>query len=537
MELSKKILASLLSLTMTCSMMQLPVSASNTKALSNPSIKVGKDGYYKYIYANGNDLIIEGTDDKNTTIYVDENRNGKRDSGEKSLKDLNVADAPDDGSDLFGSAYFILAGKEDNDYIGDITITLNSGKVLAIGATLQDEQTSGDADTGSITGNVMFNVTGGYVDTLTSVFGTDEKFRIDGNFTLEMSGGQARSVFGGGDVKFVTGKCEANISGNSVITTLGAENMNPGGFKQVNFGELLDGASIKIATSGVAGTATDDIGTVVAHMNKGVTDYSKITVGKDADGSEYRTLTLDGSELKLAAIKTNHERLEEAKPLAQSALNGITATNDTTSANILDIVNSGISSVSGITATWKAAPTITKATSSADGSIVGTIVLTCESEKIEITVNKTINKLPIPTPDKPTITVGNYGSTHQVNSGKDMIFTCSGKLEDLIDVYVDGKLVDASNYTLKSGSTILTLKASYLDTLSVGSHTLKFQYKDNLSADTTFTVTAKTIEPAKPDTTSPKTGDTSNTMLYFSLIVLSGCAGIFVFRRKKAFNK
>ncbi|MEG1527491.1 MAG: hypothetical protein RR378_08160, partial [Erysipelotrichaceae bacterium] len=121
--------------------------------------------------------------------------------------------------------------------------------------------------------------------------------------------------------------------------------------------------------------------------------------------------------------------------------------------------------------------------------------------------------------DKPTITVGS-GSNHQVNTSNDMTFTCSGKLEDLNGVYVDGKLVAESNYTLKSGSTILTLKSSYLDTLSVGKHILKFQYKDNVAAETNFTITTKTDDTTvKPST--PNTGDTSNTMLCFGLMILS----------------
>lgn len=40
--------------------------------------------------------------------------------------------------------------------------------------------------------------------------------------------------------------------------------------------------------------------------------------------------------------------------------------------------------------------------------------------------------------------------------------TCDGALDKLTGIYVDGKLVDAANYTLQSGSTILTFNASYL---------------------------------------------------------------------------
>lgn len=119
-------------------------------------------------------------------------------------------------------------------------------------------------------------------------------------------------------------------------------------------------------------------------------------------------------------------------------------------------------------------------------------------------------------------------ASYQIGSGKDMILTCSGKLEDLIGIYVDGKLVDASNYTLKSGSTILTLKASYLNTLSARTHVVKFQYKDNLSAETNFTMTAKG---------TAETGDATDIAFYPILLLLSGCiVGIIVTRRKK-FNK
>ncbi|MEG2909948.1 MAG: LPXTG cell wall anchor domain-containing protein, partial [Erysipelotrichaceae bacterium] len=91
----------------------------------------------------------------------------------------------------------------------------------------------------------------------------------------------------------------------------------------------------------------------------------------------------------------------------------------------------------------------------------------------------------------------------------------------------------------------LTLKSSYLDTLSVGKHILKFQYKDNVAAETDFTITTKTDEtPAKPSTpntgettikpSTPNTGDTSNTMLCFGLMILSGCLAGYSLKKKKA---
>ncbi|MEG0092402.1 MAG: hypothetical protein RSA20_11315, partial [Oscillospiraceae bacterium] len=85
----------------------------------------------------------------------------------------------------------------------------------------------------------------------------------------------------------------------------------------------------------------------------------------------------------------------------------------------------------------------------------------------------------------------------------------TGALEDLTGIYIDGKSVDKNNYTLETGSTILKLKSSYLDTLSTGKHTLKFQYKDNASAETEFIITAKAgVTPEKPGVTPTKPGVT-----------------------------
>ena len=97
-------------------------------------------------------------------------------------------------------------------------------------------------------------------------------------------------------------------------------------------------------------------------------------------------------------------------------------------------------------------------------------------------------------------------------------------------VYVDGVLVDSENYTSESGSTIITFKKEYVDTLSASEHTLKVIFTDGGEATTTFTVANVTSE-----IDNPKTGD--NIALYIvtgvlSMIGLAG-AGVFVYRRKQ----
>ena len=91
----------------------------------------------------------------------------------------------------------------------------------------------------------------------------------------------------------------------------------------------------------------------------------------------------------------------------------------------------------------------------------------------------------------------------------------SGAFSEFVGVKVDGKLVDEKYYTVKEGSTIVTLKADYLNTLTVGSHTLEIIWTDG-SASTAFTVSAQTVVE------SPQTGDNNSIALWIALLFVSG---------------
>jgi ABC-type Na+ efflux pump permease subunit len=105
------------------------------------------------------------------------------------------------------------------------------------------------------------------------------------------------------------------------------------------------------------------------------------------------------------------------------------------------------------------------------------------------------------------ITAG-AGGIHMLNSDTTLQITCSGALDKLTGIYVDETKLAATNYELVSGSTVLTLKAEYLNTLSVGTHKLKFAYSDG-SAETTFVIN-ETSEEGKT-TEAPKANETSET--------------------------
>lgn len=127
----------------------------------------------------------------------------------------------------------------------------------------------------------------------------------------------------------------------------------------------------------------------------------------------------------------------------------------------------------------------------------------------------------------------------QKGSEDALSFTSNAAFADFLKVQIDGKDVDASNYTVKEGSTIVTLKPSYLETLSAGKHTLAI-VSDTGTAETEFTVLAAEGEAAdsKADNDGDKeslakTGDGSMLpMAALSILVMvSAAAGALSLRR------
>ena len=129
----------------------------------------------------------------------------------------------------------------------------------------------------------------------------------------------------------------------------------------------------------------------------------------------------------------------------------------------------------------------------------------------------------------------------------------SGALSKFVGVKVDGTLVDAKNYTVKEGSTIVTLKADYLNTLSVGTHTFEILWTDG-SASTTFTIKANTSDDSnnnqndnnnsdssddKPSSGTDKkddvtkTGDNTPIVWLFILSILSGTGLIITVKKRR----
>ncbi|MGO5550962.1 InlB B-repeat-containing protein [Lachnospiraceae bacterium LCP19S3_B12] len=126
------------------------------------------------------------------------------------------------------------------------------------------------------------------------------------------------------------------------------------------------------------------------------------------------------------------------------------------------------------------------------------------------------------------------GKGQSITAGeqKELTFKSNAAFSDFIRVELDGKNLDEKYYTVKEGSTVVTLKADYVATLSAGEHTIGI-VSTNGTATTTFTVNAKAV--VDNDTKSPQTGDNSHMALWIALLFMSGAGviGTTVYGKKK----
>ena len=136
---------------------------------------------------------------------------------------------------------------------------------------------------------------------------------------------------------------------------------------------------------------------------------------------------------------------------------------------------------------------------------------------------------------QPAIITG-AGGTWQKGAKAGLSFTSNAAFADFVKIQVDGKDLAASNYEVKEGSTVVTLKTSYLETLSVGKHTLAI-VSDTGTAATGFTINAAPV--TDDDTQSSETGDNTNIALWIVMVLASG-TGLTVtaiYRIKNHFGK
>ncbi len=145
-------------------------------------------------------------------------------------------------------------------------------------------------------------------------------------------------------------------------------------------------------------------------------------------------------------------------------------------------------------------------------------------------------------PDFKALIIAGANGSWQVGTKDALAFTSNAAFVDFVKVLVDGKEIDASNYTVDEGSSTVTLKTSYLETLAVGKHTLAIASKTGTAA-TSFTIQAAETDEGSasvPDTdqnetSSTQTGSRNDAPLWVGLAVICGLGImiIAVLQRKK----
>ena len=116
-----------------------------------------------------------------------------------------------------------------------------------------------------------------------------------------------------------------------------------------------------------------------------------------------------------------------------------------------------------------------------------------------------------------------------------LTFKIDTDIKEFKKVLVDGKELKDTDYDIKSGSTILTLKTSFLDTLSAGKHKIRFEFNTG-SVEAYFTVKDK---ENSSQTESANTGVQNKYGLWIVLLLVAagGLAGFGILSKRRKNHK
>ena len=188
--------------------------------------------------------------------------------------------------------------------------------------------------------------------------------------------------------------------------------------------------------------------------------------------------------------------------------------------------------------------------------VVSNVVKSVESNAATLYVEELI---PVPT----VYEIEEEDCVWTKGSEEELSFTGSGNFAKFKGVKVDDEQLEEVDYDVEEGSTIVTLKATYLESLTIGKHTLTIVWEDG-SASADFTVEEAedesdgnnkddgtgtgTVEPEpepkpepKPETMPqpndekdevPDTG-VRNDAVFWGIGILLSAVGMFVFGKKK----
>lgn len=131
--------------------------------------------------------------------------------------------------------------------------------------------------------------------------------------------------------------------------------------------------------------------------------------------------------------------------------------------------------------------------------------------------------------------------TWQLESADNLNYVVHRSIDDsktfslFTGIQIDNQDVSADNYDAASGSLILNLKPSYLNTLTEGEHTLKVIFKDGMLS-IRFVIKAEPTTPSpspSPDGGLPKTGDSTSWTVVVGIVSIAGAVVLMEIASRK----
>lgn len=411
---------------------------------------------------------------------------------------------------------YIAGGGYDNACVnGTVSLTLDgvnfagldpyvNGGVWGHGSEGTRNIENGTMDTQAVANRVEIEVTGSQNIPLLGVGGGGSTKVNSGSLTVTNSSVNALYL---GGINGETGSCEVTLN-NANITDMAATNrgfvgsavVNVNGGSITNFYTgaapgCFESDSGTVDGSGVTGSITWNLDANVQVANAVITPNIKSNPGQYTAEVGNVAVNKQGDALPMTAAAfepaTGAKVSEFTVPAGETLkLEGTKLTipegtalkNEGTVENKGAIVNQGSIENTG------------------DGKLENI------GEKASISGNA-----PSGTAGKVTYQFINAPASYTLGTNQDVVFTLNGTLEQFTGFYIDGEqLTKDTDYTVREGSVIVTVKASVMEKLSVGSHTLKATY---MLGEATGSVTiAKQAQapttPAAPSTgkANPKTG-------------------------------
>ena len=534
-------------------------------------------------FFDGNNQVITG-------LYVDERGNGvcaglfghvAAISDEPVLKNIRIenatiyaGDSPDSSAHTYGAGVLAgnltILGGSSASFIG-VENCQGTGKVdseMKAGGLLGSASYANVSDCSADVTVIGTRISGGFIGDifLGSYKNCTAKGSVSGGWA---TGGFAGSVSGydasveielcasygdvtakdwntGGFVGYLEkGKISNSVSYSNVTNTVTGWEPKTGGFSGTNFGGNIQNCS-------AAGTVTGSHSTIAPGG----------FIGYD-DGGTTAGCAFD----------------QEKNPV----LNGVGDSGTSGSNQIAAVDTKSLDS--NICGSYRGGHTLSKvdakeATQTTDGNIEYWICTKCGSyfsdaggttaiKAADVVIPKKAAETPEGEIKTPYAITEGTGSSYALQSGSSLTVRGNGDFSKFTGIKVDGVQIGAENYEAKSGSTIVTLKSSYLDTLTAGTHSLEILWTDG-SASTAFAI--QQSESQKPDNDvkelntnqnpanqnpanqnpqsvpqnnteqtdsmkneSPKTGEDDNLLVLAAWLFLlgSGFAGVTYYRKRK----